>query len=163
MIVVSDTTPLISLMKVSLLDILQQLFGEIIIPAAVFDELTANSKFSFEAEQIKSCGFIRVLSVGNTDAVHILQHTCGLDLGESEAIALADDTGADFLFMDEARGRRVAKELGLRIMGTVGILLAAKDDGLLTKSDVENALEGLKASNRRISEEIIAAAKKRLE
>ena len=45
MIVVSDTTPLISLLKISRLDLLEKLFGEVLIPAAVFNELTTDERF----------------------------------------------------------------------------------------------------------------------
>lgn len=162
MIVVSDTTPLISLMKISLLDILQTLFEEIRIPEAVYEELTTNENFIDEAKQIQKSTFIKVVSVENPDVVKVLQQVSGLDLGESEAIAYADKAKADFLLMDEARGRRVAKSMGLPIMGTIGVLLAAYEDQILSKDDVETALTGLKNANRRIGDDVIALAMKRL-
>ena len=162
MIVVSDTTPLISLMKVSLLNVLYDLFGEIFIPAAVYTELTSNENFSSEAAEIESNSFIRVVTIDNPKIVEVLQKASGLDLGESEAIAYADDIKADFLLMDEIRGRRVARSMGLQIMGTIGVLLAAYNDGILSKTEVEDALDNLKKANRRIGDDIIAAAKKRL-
>ena len=162
MIVVSDTTPLISLMKVSLLNVLYDLFGEIFIPAAVYTELTSNENFSSEAAEIESNSFIRVVTIDNPKIVEVLQKASGVDLGESEAIAYADDIKADFLLMDEIRGRRVARSMGLQIMGTIGVLLAAYNDGILSKTEVEDALDNLKKANRRIGDDIIAAAKKRL-
>ena len=162
MIVVSDTTPLISLMKVSLLNVLYDLFGEIFIPAAVYTELTSNENFSSEAAEIESNSFIRVVTIDNPKIVEVLQKASGLDLGESEAIAYADDIKADFLLMDEIRGRRVARSMGLQIMGTIGVLLAAYNDGILSKTEVEDALDNLKKANRRIGDDVIAAAKKRL-
>ena len=163
MIVVSDTTPLISLMKVSLLNILYDLFGEIRIPAAVYKELTSNENFSFEAAEIQSSAFIKVVTIEDQKIVEVLQKASGLDLGESEAIAYADIVKADFLLMDEVRGRRVARSMGLQIMGTVGVMLAAFNDGILSKKEVENALDGLKKANRRIGDDVIEAAKRRLE
>ena len=162
MIVVSDTTPLISLMKVSLLNVLCDLFGEILIPASVYNELTSNENFSFEAAEIQNSAFIKVVTIENQKIVEVLQKASGLDLGESEAIAYADNVKADFLLMDEVRGRRVARSMGLKIMGTVGVLLAAYNDGILSKKDVEDALDGLKRANRRIGDDVIAAAKRRL-
>ena len=162
MIVVSDTTPLISLMKASRLEVLQQLFGEVLIPTAVFDELTSNDSFQQEAQQIRDCPFIRVVSVSETKAVDVLRRSTGLDLGESEAIIYADDNKAHILLMDEAKGRQVAKAMGLYIMGTVGVLLAAFDEKILSAADVKDALQQLKQSNRRISDSLIQAALEKL-
>ena len=158
MIVVSDTTPLISLMKASRLDVLQKMFGEILIPEAVFEELTANNSFQEEAAQIRHCAFIRQVSVEEQKSVAILRRATGLDQGESEAIIYADDHQADFLLMDEAAGRKVAKAMGLRIMGTVGVLVNAHDDGVLSAKEVEAAFDALRNANRRISEELIQNA-----
>ena len=158
MIVVSDTTPLISLMKAARLDLLGPLFQEVLIPTAVFTELTTNPNFAEEAEQIKSCPFIRVVTVKEQKAVDVLQRSAGLDLGESEAIIYADDHKADVLLMDEARGRQVAKSMGLYIMGTVGVLLFAYEEKILSGADVAAALETLRKANRHIGEDILEYA-----
>lgn len=158
MIVVSDTTPLISLMKVNLLSVLQKLFEEVMIPNAVYEELTCNTLFQNEAKTINESSYIRIVSVEELKSVRILQRTAGLDRGESEAIIYADEHQADFLLMDEAAGRRAAKALGLRVMGTIGILLNAFDDNILTEKDITNVLNILKSSNRRISEHLIQDA-----
>ena len=159
MIIVSDTSPLISLMKASLLDVLQRLFDTIIIPEAVFSELTTNPDYQDEAEQIKAAPFITVVSVKEHKAVDVLRRATGLDLGESEAIVYADENSADVLLMDEAAGRRVAKSMGLRILGSIGILLAAYDERILTAEDVDAAVDTLKSANRRISEELVTYAR----
>ena len=75
MIIISDTTPLISLMKISQLKLLKEMFGEILISEAVFDELTTNDSFKTEAEQIKSCKFIKKVKVKEEKAVNILIRT----------------------------------------------------------------------------------------
>ena len=62
MIVVSDTTPLISLMKADRLGLLEHLFQEVLIPEAVFAELTTNPKHQQETEQIKMRSFVRVVA-----------------------------------------------------------------------------------------------------
>ena len=125
MIVISDITPIISLMKISQLELLEKYFGEIQIPNAVYKELTTNSRFESEAEKLKEASFIHVIEIEDDEAVTILQKVTGLDLGESEAIILADIKKADLLLMDEAKGREVAKKLGIKIMGTVGLLMAS--------------------------------------
>ena len=158
MIVVSDTTPLISLMKAGQLNVLHKLFGDILIPQAVFDELTGNLRFRQEAEMIENDRHIHVVAVEERKLVALLQRTTGLDLGESEAIVYADDNHADFLLMDENAGRKVAKTMGLRIMGTVGVLVNACHDKYMTAEEVESAFDRLRKANRHISERIIQDA-----
>ena len=116
MIIVSDTTPLITLMKRSQIEILESLFHEILIPEAVYSELTTNHSFPDEIEYIRNCEFIRIVQVKERKSVDVLQRSSGLDLGESEAIIYADDNKADVLLMDEAKGRKVAAAMGLKIM-----------------------------------------------
>lgn len=158
MIVVSDTTPLISLMKASQLHMLQGLYGEILIPEAVFAELTENHEFQEESEEIRRCPFIKVVAVSEPRAVDVLQRATGLNLGESEAIIFADENKADTLLMDEAAGRRVAKSMGIHIMGTIGVLLGAYDEGIITAGDVRTAIEKLRQSKRWISKELLEYA-----
>jgi len=83
MIVISDTTPLISLMKIVQLNLLNHLFGEVQIPSAVFEELVSNPRFPDESRQIKECPFIKKITVSDTDAVKLLRRSTGLDAGES--------------------------------------------------------------------------------
>ena len=103
MIVVSDTTPLISLLKINRTDLLEKLFGDVLIPQAVFDELTVDERFQLEADQIRQKEFIVVKPVNNPESVSILKRATGLDQGESEAIVLTDELKTDLLLMDEAR------------------------------------------------------------
>ena len=119
MIVISDTTPLISLMKIGQLDLVHQLFGEIQIPGAVFQELVSNRRFPEESRLIQECAFIKTAAVRDTKSVELLCRSAGLDLGESEAIILSDSNHADLLLMDESRGRMVARQMGIQIMGTI--------------------------------------------
>ena len=95
MIVVSDTTPLISLLKINQLDLLEKLFGEVLIPEAVFNELTVDERFQLEAQLIRQKEFIAVKPVNNLESVSILKRATGLDQGESEAIVLTDELKAE--------------------------------------------------------------------
>ena len=72
MLIVSDTTPIITLMKMGHLDILKQLYGKVLIPNAVYMELTSNGKFATEASQVMNCDFLEVEEVDNEVAVTIL-------------------------------------------------------------------------------------------
>lgn len=154
MIVVSDTTPIISLMKAGQLELLHKLFGTVHIPKAVYRELTGNEAFPEEAQMIRECEFFCVEEVDNEKSVTILRNFTGLDAGESEAIILADEKHSDVLLMDEHKGRQVAKKLGITITGTIGILTQAFDEGILAKEDVERCIEWLKESGMRISEKL---------
>jgi len=130
MIVVSDTTPLISLLKLDLLDILQKMYSEVALPEAVYDELVTNAAFQKEAQAIRDCAFLRKEAVRNCFAVRVLEAEMLLDRGESEALVLAEDLQADLLLVDERRARTIAKQLGIPIAGTLGVLLEAKRRGL---------------------------------
>lgn len=163
MIVVSDTTPVISLMKARQLELLRQLFGVVYIPEAVYRELTDNEAFPEEVRMVQECEFLYMQKVDNGKSVAILQNFTGLDAGESEAIILADEMNSDVLLMDERKGRQVAKKLGIRITGTIGILTQAFDEGILTKEDVERCIERLKESGIRISEKLYQRLREHME
>ena len=152
MIVVSDTTPLISLLKINRLDLLAKLFGEVLIPLAVFHELTIDERFQLEADQIRQKKFIVVKPVNNPESASILKRATGLDQGESEAIVLTDELKADLLLMDEAKGRNVSEQMGLRIMGTIGILMAAYEEKELTADEVRTCIGGLQRAGRHIGQ-----------
>lgn len=152
MIVVSDTTPLISLLKIERLDLLEKLFGNVLIPQAVYEELTVDVRFKLEAEQLKQKEFITVRAVKNLDSVSILKRATGLDQGESEAIVLTDEVKAELLLMDEAKGRAVSNEMGFRIMGTIGVLMAAYEEHELTSEEVKECVSGLQRAGRHIGQ-----------
>ncbi len=106
MIVVSDTTPIISLMKAGQLELLQNLFDVVYIPE--------------------------------------------------------DEKQSDVLLMDERKGRQVAKKMGITITGTIGILIQAFDEGILTKEDVDRCIERLNESRIRISEKLYQRLRKNI-
>ena len=119
MSVVSDTTPLISLLKINRIDLMEKLFGAVMIPTAVFDELTADKRFQLEANQITQTKFIVVKPVTNPESASVLKRATGLDQGESEAIVLTDELKADLLLMDEVREcvdglQRAGRHIGQR-------------------------------------------------
>lgn len=154
MIVIADTTPLISLMKIGHLDLIYKLFGEIRIPNAVFNELVNNTRFPEESRQIRECAFITKIMVDDMNAVNLLRRSSGLDAGESEAIILSDSTSAELLLMDEVKGRQVARQMGIKIMGTIGMLLIAYKENYLSKDEIYNCIDILKTTGRHISESL---------
>ena len=130
----------------------EELFGEVLIPQAVFDELTSDKRFQVEADQICQKEFIFVKRVNVPESVNILKRATGLDQGESEAIVLTDELKADILLMDEARGRNVSAQMGLSIMGTIGILMAAYEEKELTADEVRECIDGLQRAGRHIGQ-----------
>ncbi|MEA3350503.1 MAG: DUF3368 domain-containing protein [Chloroflexota bacterium] len=124
--VISNTTPLIGLASISRFELLRQLFGEIIIPKAVFDEaVVAGREKGGAKRETSSSNWIKVVSVKDQLAIEVLLDE--LDRGEAEVIVLAREANADWILMDEKKGRRKLTQLGMRKIGTVGILLKAKD------------------------------------
>jgi predicted nucleic acid-binding protein len=158
MIIISDTTPIISLIKIQRLDLLEKLFGEVLIPEAVFRELTTNETFKNEATIVKSSKFIKTSPIKNKKSLEILQAASGLDDGESEAIILADELKSDVLIIDERKGRKVAQNLGIVITGTVGILIQAHYENMISEEEVKICFEYLKNSSIRLSDSLIQEA-----
>ena len=155
MTVISDTTPIISLIKINRIDLLEQLFGEVFIPEAVFRELTTNSIYSDEAKIVESASFMKTIPIQNRKSLEILQAISGLDDGESEAIILADELKSDVLIIDERKGRKVAQKMGITITGTIGILLQAHNEKMISTNEIKLYLEQLKNRNIRLSDSLI--------
>lgn len=118
--VVSDTGPLIALAQIGQFDLLHRLFVNIIIPPAVSAEI--QDEVSVAA--LSTASWITIHSVQDTLAVQLLREE--LDAGESAAIVLAKELDAEWVLIDERTAARKARVLGLRVIGTLGILLFAK-------------------------------------
>ena len=128
MLIVSDTSPITNLIQIKQLDLLRKLFGQIVIPEKVFEEL---SDYERQTDVIKGSEWILVKTVSSQKAVKELSGH--LDLGEAEAIVLAKELKANLLIIDERRGRNEAEKQGLEIIGLLGILVRGKQKGHLQK------------------------------
>lgn len=82
----------------------------------------------------------------------MLKRATGLDMGEGEAIVLTDEMNADVLLMDEARGRTVSFQMGFKVMGTIGVLMAAYEEKELTADEIRECVDGLQNAGRHISQ-----------
>lgn len=151
MIIVSDTTPIISLLKAGHLDWLEKAFGKVLIPQAVYFELIANPRFAQEAEEVEKCSYISVVDVRSTDIVDGFQQRNGLDRGESEALALYVEQKADVLLLDEHKARMVAKKSAFRQIGTIGIMMYCFDKKIATRGEIESGLDILLQNGIRYS------------
>ena len=129
MIVVCDTSAITNLAAVEHLHLLEALYDEVIIPEAVFRELVDAPQPVPGASEAEDFGWIKVKAVTNTELVEQLGNS--LDAGEAEAIALAVELRAGLLVLDERTGHWIATNLKLRVIGILGVLLAAKANGLI--------------------------------
>jgi len=117
-------------------------FGEILIPQGVLEELRVEEGLPGSQsirEAIKK-GWLRVKEANDQIFVKVLY--ADLDKGEAEAIALALQVKAEWIILDEREGRRVAKSLGLKVIGVLGILLRAQREGKL--SSLKKSMEDLR-------------------
>lgn len=101
---------------------------------------------------------MKTSAVQNRKSLQLLQAASGLDDSESEAIILADELKSDVLIMDERKGRKVAQKLGIKITGTVGVLLQAYSETMISSDEIKAYLDRLKNSNIRLSESLIQKA-----
>jgi uncharacterized protein len=129
-IVISDTSVISNLLIIGELDLLRAMYQEILIPTAVHTELRALENTDINYAAYQQANWIQVRDPENRAFAQRLQAT--LDRGESEAIALALELPGSYLAIDEKAGRHVAKSLGIKIVGLVGILIQAKARGLIT-------------------------------
>jgi predicted nucleic acid-binding protein len=140
MIIVSDTSPVSNLILIQRLDILQKLFYEIIVPPAVDAEVRALKQFGKDLSEYENAEWIKVFQPTNLQKVRTLQ--AKLDEGEAQAIVLALETNCDLLLMDERIGTNVARQEGLQTIGLVGVLIKAKENGII--KEVREILSDLK-------------------
>ena len=126
-IVISNTSPLIGLWGLNCLPLLRDLYTEVWIPREVEKEFLAVDETDYQ-EVLNSTPWIKVVDLTNPQRVSIYQ---GLDDGEAEVFALAAEHDARLILLDEKKGRRKAKEIGLPVKGIVGVLLEAKEKGLI--------------------------------
>lgn len=153
MVIVSNTTPLIGMASVGRFELLRQLFGKIYIARAVYAETFLSvrkaDRIRYEVPPVK---WIETVSVN--DRVSVSRLLEDLDLGEAETIVLAAEINADWVLMDEKKGRRKLTESGINKIGTLGILLKAKQEGFL--SAVRPDIEKLCRQGFSISETVIS-------
>ena len=140
MTVVSNTSPISSLATVGRLELLQQIYGLIVIPTAVYNELTAEGAGEVIATAVKTSTWIETRAVTKLTIVASLMDK--INEGEAEAIALAIELNAEELLMDERLGRREAIRLGVSITGVLGVLSIAKGRGII--SAVKPAIDELR-------------------
>jgi len=137
--IVSDTSCLIILEKIGQLELLQTLFGSILITSEV-------------AKEFRSVipAWISIQDPTDTNNEKVLR--VNIDSGEASAIALALELDDCLLIMDDLKGRVLAEELGIRVTGTFGVIIEAKLAGHI--ASVKSLLEKIKMTNFRLSQDL---------
>jgi len=128
-IIVSNASPIINLAHLGKLDLLHDLYGDIHIPTAVYEEVVIRGAGLPGSTEVREADWIITETVSATSVLLGLKSK--LEAGEAEAIALSLQMGADLLILDERKGRREADTLGINYTGLLGALSDAKRNGLV--------------------------------
>ena len=128
MIVVSDTSPISNLLQIGEIELLRRIFDKIVIPTQVFAEIC---RIESHKEFLIKQDWIETTPLSNENLKKILLND--LDSGEAEAIALAVELKADYLLIDEIKGRQIAESYGIKVTGIIGVLIKAKEAGLIAE------------------------------
>lgn len=147
--VVVNSTPIIALSKCGKLDLLRTLFGEIIIPEAVYTEVC--TKEDTVSQDVKSSGsWIHIQTIANNEDKKMYKSR--LHDGEVEVMILAQEIKADLVLIDDYAARSTAKYLKLPLGGTLGTLIVAKKRGLI--ASVSDVIDDMERNNIYYSEDL---------
>lgn len=155
MIVICDSAPLFALAVCGQLHLLEKLYDEVLIPKAVYQEATVPGKP--HADNIAEWAQGKVVEITDTELFRAIK--LALHKGEAEAITLYKEKSADFLLIDEKKGRKVAEYYDVKIIGTIGLLLKAKQEGIVPR--IKPFIELLQQSTIRIAPELYQKALER--
>lgn len=152
MIIIADSSPLIALAIINKLHLLSDIFQEIIVPFSVHQEIAQSDKKFSSLLQEWTKPFIK--KCNNTDAFNAYQLSLGK--GESEAIVLSKEFKESILLLDDKKGRKVAKLENQKVIGTIGILILAKEKGLI--SEIRSSLNLFEEHDIHLSKSLIERA-----
>lgn len=157
MVVTSNASTLIGLARIGKLPLLERLYSQVIIPEAVWREVSVEAKPGEEA--IKKAPFVKMGKVEDEKAVKLLLGSLGR--GEAETLVLAKEINANLILMDEKKGRKAARGAGFKVMGILGLLVVAKRKGLV--ENIKPLIEKLNEEGFRLSKEVIYGTLKEVE
>jgi uncharacterized protein len=121
-IVLADSSPLITLARAQCFELLQEFYKEIVVSREVHDEITVSGRGLPGAAEVNQANWIRVQPNPPESSPEVKAACNGLGAGERSIIYLASALTADLVLIDEARARRAAKELGLKVSGSIAVL-----------------------------------------
>ena len=138
-VIISDTSCLIILTKIGEIDLLRQLYKTVTITQDISLEYGENLPEWFEVQQVKDYYRQQLLEMQ-------------IDKGEASAIALALETSDNIVILDDWKARKVAERLGISVTGTLGVIIKAKNTGIIPS--IKPYLDKIRDTNFRISEEL---------
>ena len=150
-VVVCNTSPLLYLHQIGHLDLLRLLYERVKIPAAVHAELRDGAERGIDTPPLDQCPWIDVEPVRDTTLLPVV---IDLGAGEAEAIALALSFPDSLLILDDSLGRRIARLNRLTLTGTLGVLVKAKQAGLLPA--VAPVIEALQRTTMYLTRDLIS-------
>lgn len=154
--VISDTTVLIALSCLGELDLLKRLWGKVLIPEMVYQEVLRGGTSSAGGREVKKAidaGWVVVQKAKLQKEVAFLKGV--LEPGEAEVLVLGNEVGGGLLLIDEKKARRIAFQSGFEVLGVLGILLLAVTKGIIDRNRVPGMLTTLQEKNFRLSDELI--------
>ena len=159
MAVISNSSPLILYAKIRRLEILREVFGEVLIPPSVYDEIATQGAGRPGAGVVAAAPWITRRALTDSKVAQAL--LAELDQGEAEAIALTVELGRHAaILVDDRKGRRLARERSLRVVGSAGALVLAKERGVI--ASVRPVLDELRSAGLHLSDaayhEVLALA-----
>ena len=149
---ISNTSPLFYLSQVGRLDLLRDLYRSVYVPLAVQTELRKGAALGLAIPELSALPWIHIVSLRDRS---LLPPIADLGAGEAEVIALGLSHPNSLLLLDDALGRRIAREKSLVYTGTLGVLIRAKKEGLLPT--VTSVVEDLRRTTMYLSPELISA------
>ncbi|MBR2215536.1 MAG: DUF3368 domain-containing protein [Selenomonadaceae bacterium] len=150
--VVVNSSPLIALCGIGKLGLLREIYGEIAIPLAVYQEISAKQDSLCKHYIDNAAEWVRICQIRNTLAKRLFK--AKLHAGEVEAMILAQEQNADLLIIDDALAKRHAIYLGINVTGTLGVLIKARQMNLI--SELAPLLQQLRRNNIYVSEKLIS-------
>ncbi len=126
-LVISDSGPIFSLSIIDKLEILDEMFEEVYIPPAVWEEITRDKTKNY-FRKMNDFFKHRVKKISGFNEL-----TFVMDYGESESVILYKELNADFLLIDDKKARSIAEMFGINCVGTIGVLSTAKEKGILSE------------------------------
>ena len=153
---VLDSSVIIALSKLKRLEHLTHLFGEIMIPSAVYEEVCIRGRGLPGDKELREAVEKGVITIKNVRNRPLVVEFCReLSVGEAEAIALALEEGANFIILDDKLARKRAAELGLNVMGTLRVLRMFYDKGLMDKQVLVSEIRKLREHGFWVSDDVI--------